>query len=91
MIRKFLKVAVGIAIGLLAALTLLVMFYTENPYSQDEIDSYSQEEIDWCAANRPSLTLEVVRRSLATKVKLVCTGLSGRRDNESIRVAQRTS
>ena len=51
MIRKFLKAAVGIAIGLLAALTLLVMFYTENPYSQ--------EEIDWCAANRPSLTLEV--------------------------------
>ena len=51
MIRKFLKVAVGIAIGLLAALTLLVMFYTENPYSQ--------EEIDWCAANRPGLTMEV--------------------------------
>ena len=59
MIRKFLKAAVGIAIGLLAALTLLVMFYTENPYSQDGIDWYSQEEIDWCAANRPSLTLEV--------------------------------
>ncbi|MDA7451948.1 hypothetical protein N9Q83_00335 [bacterium] len=51
MIRKFLKAAVGIAIGLLAALTLLVMFYTENPYSQ--------EEIDWCAANRPGLALEV--------------------------------
>ena len=51
MIRKFLKAAVGIAIGLLAALTLLVMFYTENPYSQ--------EEIGWCAANRPGLALEV--------------------------------
>ena len=51
MIRKFLKAAVGIAIGLLAALTLLVMFYTENPYSQ--------EEIDWCATNRPGLALEV--------------------------------
>ena len=51
MIRKFFKAAVGIAIGLLAALTLLVMFYTENPYSQ--------EEIDWCAANRPGLTMEV--------------------------------
>ena len=51
MIRKFLKAAAGIAIGLLAALTLLVMFYTENPFSQ--------EEIDWCAANRPGLTMEV--------------------------------
>ena len=51
MIRKFLKAAAGIAIGLLCALTLLVMFFTENPYSQ--------EEIDWCAANRPGLTLEV--------------------------------
>jgi hypothetical protein len=51
MIRKFLKAAVGIGIGLLAALTLLVMLYTENPYSQ--------EEIDWCTANRPGLTMEV--------------------------------
>ena len=59
MIRKFLKAAAGIAIGLLGALTLLVMFFTENPYSQDEIDWYSQEEIDWCAANRTGLTMEV--------------------------------
>ena len=51
MIRKFLKAAVGIAIGLLAALTLLVMFYTENPYSQ--------EEIDWCEANRPYATMDI--------------------------------
>jgi len=51
MIGKFLKSATVTALGLLAALTLLVMFYTENPYSQ--------EEIDWCAANRPGLTMEV--------------------------------
>ena len=51
MIRKFLKVAVGIAIGLLAALPLLVMFFTDP--------RYNQEEIDWCAANRPGLTMEV--------------------------------
>ena len=59
MIRKFFKAAVGIAIGLLAALTLLVMFYTENPFSQEEIDWYSQEEMDWCAANRPGLSMEI--------------------------------
>jgi len=64
MIGKFLKSATGIAVGLVAVLTLLVMFFTEPPYSQ--------EEIDWCAANRPSLTMEVVRRSLATKVKNIC-------------------
>ena len=51
MIGKFLKSATVTALGLLAALTLLVMFYTENPYSQ--------EEIDWCAANRTGLTMEV--------------------------------
>ena len=51
MIRKFLKAAVGIAIGLLAALTLLVIFFDQT--------SYNQEEIDWCAANRPGLTMEV--------------------------------
>ena len=51
MIGKFLKSASGIAVGLLAVLTLLVMFFTEPPYSQ--------EEIDWCAANRPDLTMEV--------------------------------
>ena len=51
MIGKFLKSATVTAVGLLAALTLLVMFYTENPYSQ--------EEIDWCAANRPGLSMEI--------------------------------
>ena len=51
MIVKFLKSASGIAVGLLAVLTLLVMFFTEPPYSQ--------EEMDWCAANRPDLTMEV--------------------------------
>ena len=51
MIGKFLKSASGIAVGLVAVLTLLVMFFTEPPYSQ--------EEMDWCAANRPVLTMEV--------------------------------
>ena len=51
MIGKFLKSASGIAVGLLAVLTLLVMSFTEPPYSQ--------EEMDWCAANRPGLTMEV--------------------------------
>jgi|TARA_B110000240_G_scaffold89965_1_gene102172 hypothetical protein len=51
MIGKFLKSTTGIAIGLLAALTLLVMFFTEKPYSQ--------EETDWCAAERPDMTMEV--------------------------------
>ena len=51
MTRKFLKSAIGIAIGLLVALTLLVMFFTEKPYSQ--------EEIDWCAAERPDMTMYV--------------------------------
>ena len=51
MIGKFLKSATGIAIGLPVALILLVMFFTEKPYSQ--------EEIDWCAAERPDLTMEV--------------------------------
>ena len=51
MIRKFLKSATGITVGLLAALTFLVMFFTDP--------SYNQEEIDWCAANRPGLTMEV--------------------------------
>jgi len=51
MIGKFLKSATGIAIGLLAALTLLVIFFDKT--------SYNQEEIDWCAANRPDLTMEV--------------------------------
>ena len=51
MIGKFLKSASGIAVGLVAVLTLLVMFFTEPPYSQ--------EEMDWCAANRPGLKMEV--------------------------------
>ena len=51
MIGKFLKSTTGIAIGLLAALTLLVMFFDKTPYNQ--------EEIDWCAAERPDLTMEV--------------------------------
>jgi len=51
MIGKYLKSATGIAIGLLAALTLLVIFFDKT--------SYNQEEIDWCAANRPDLTMEV--------------------------------
>ena len=51
MIGKFFKSAIGIAIGLLAALILLVFFFTEKPYSQ--------EEIDWCAAERPDMTMEV--------------------------------
>ena len=51
MIGKYLKSATGIAIGLLAAIALLVMFFTDPPYNQ--------EEIDWCAANRPGLTMEV--------------------------------
>ena len=49
--RTFLKSAIGIAIGLLVALILLVMFFTEKPYSQ--------EEIDWCAAERPDTTMDV--------------------------------
>tara|TARA_B100000768_G_C11261679_1_gene369054 strand:- start:867 stop:1043 length:177 start_codon:yes stop_codon:yes gene_type:complete len=51
MIRKFLKSAIGIAIGLFVALILLVIFFTEKPYSQ--------EEIDWCAAERPDMTMDV--------------------------------
>ena len=51
MIGKFLKSAIAIAIGLLVALILLVMFFTENPHSQ--------EEIDWCAAERPDMTMDV--------------------------------
>jgi hypothetical protein len=38
-------------LGLIAAITLLVMFFTDP--------RYNQEEIDWCAANRPGLTMEV--------------------------------
>jgi len=51
MIGKFLKSATVIAVGLLVFLTFLVMWFTEPPYSQ--------EEMDWCAANRPDLTMEV--------------------------------
>ena len=51
MIKKFLKSATVTALGLLAAIALLVMFFTDSPYNQ--------EEIDWCAANRPGLTMEV--------------------------------
>ena len=51
MIGKFLKSATGIAIGLLVVLILLVLFFTEQPYSQ--------EEIDWCAAELPDMTMEV--------------------------------
>ena len=51
MVRKFLKSATGISVGLLAVLTFLVMFFTEPPYSQ--------EEMDWSAANRPGLKMEV--------------------------------
>ena len=51
MIGKFLKSAIVTTFGLLAAITLLVMFFTDPPYNQ--------EEIDWCAANRPGLTMEV--------------------------------
>ena len=51
MIGKFLKSVIGITIGLLAALILLVLFFTEKPYSQ--------EEIDWCAAERPDMTMDV--------------------------------
>jgi hypothetical protein len=47
----FLKSAIGIAIGLLIALILIVMIFTEKPYSQ--------EEIDWCAAERPDMTMGV--------------------------------
>jgi hypothetical protein len=38
MIGKFLKSAIGIAIGLLVALILLVMFFDKTPYNQEEID-----------------------------------------------------
>jgi len=51
MIGKFLKSVIGITIGLLAALILLVLFFTEKPYSQ--------EEIDWCAAERPDMTMDI--------------------------------
>ena len=51
MIGKFLKSAIVTTFGLLAAIALLVMFFTDPPYNQ--------EEIDWCAANRPGLTMEV--------------------------------
>ena len=51
MIGKFLKSATGIAIGLLVARILLVLFFTEKPYSQ--------EEIDWCAAERPDMTMDI--------------------------------
>jgi hypothetical protein len=51
MIKKFLKSATVTALGLIAAITLLVMFFTDP--------RYNQEEIDWCAANRPGLTMEV--------------------------------
>ena len=51
MIGKFFKSAIGIAIGLLVVLILLVLFFTEKPYSQ--------EEIDWCAAERPDMTMDV--------------------------------
>ena len=51
MIKKFLKSATVTALGLLAAIALLVMFFTDP--------RYNQEEIDWCAANRPGLTMEV--------------------------------
>jgi len=36
MIIKWVKSAIWIAIGLLVALILLVMFFTEKPYSQEE-------------------------------------------------------
>ena len=51
MIKKFLKSATVTALGLIAAITLLVMFFTDP--------RYNQEEIDWCVANRPELTTEV--------------------------------
>ncbi len=51
MIGKWVKSAIWIAVGLLVALILLVMFFTGKPYSQ--------EEIDWCAAERPVMTMEV--------------------------------
>ena len=51
MIKKFLKSATVTALGLLAAIALLVMFFTDP--------RYNQEEIDWCVANRPELTMEV--------------------------------
>ena len=51
MIKNFIKSATVTALGLLAAITLLVMFFTDP--------RYNQEEIDWCAANRHGLTMEV--------------------------------
>jgi len=51
MIKKFLKSATVTTLGLFVAIAILVIFFTEPPCNQ--------EEIDWCAANRPSLTMEV--------------------------------
>ena len=82
--KKFLKSATVTALGLIAAITLLVMFFTWSTL---------QPRRDRLVRCQPS---RVNNGSLCEGIwlltwKLVCSGLSERQNNESIRVAQRTS
>lgn len=51
MIRTFLKTSIGITVCLLVVIVLLVLTF--------ESSAYLPEEIEWCEANRPLLTMAV--------------------------------
>ena len=51
MIRRWIKTTAGIAIGLLISIVVLVQIL--------DTSAYTQEEIDWCEANRPYAPMDI--------------------------------
>ena len=51
MIRKWLISATGLALFMLVSIVALVLLFDKA--------KYTQEELDWCAAERPVLPMEI--------------------------------
>ena len=54
MIRKWLISATGLALCMLVTIVTLVLLFDKY--------NYTQEELDWCAAERPLLPMEICAR-----------------------------
>jgi hypothetical protein len=53
-IRKWLISATGLALFMLVSVVLLVLLFDKS--------TYTKEELDWCAAERPLLSMEICAR-----------------------------
>jgi|TARA_B110000971_G_scaffold217733_1_gene255226 hypothetical protein len=51
MIGEWIKTTTGIAISFLICIVLLVLFFDKS--------AFTQEEIDWCEANRPNAPMDI--------------------------------